>query len=104
MDLSILHISDLHRDPSHDITNLALLRSLQGDCDRYQVEEIPIPLPEIVVVSGDIVQGIPADAPDPNNILSQQYKQAEEFLCLTCRSLLCWGSESCYYRSGQPRH
>ncbi len=61
--LTILHISDLHRDPSHEITNGALLDSLLRDRDRYCQESPAIPDPNIIIVSGDIIHGVKADAP-----------------------------------------
>lgn len=80
MAFTILHISDLHRDPSHEVTNNALLDSLLRDRDRYRAETPAIPDPDIIIVSGDIVHGVKAEAADPDGELKRQYDQAESFL------------------------
>lgn len=57
MNLSILHISDLHRDPAHPIRNDVLLDSLENDCRRFTNEEqLKIRTPDLIVVSGDAGQ------------------------------------------------
>ena len=80
MNVSILQISDLHRDPSHEIDNPALIRSMQSDYLKYQTEETPIAAPDLMVVSGDIVQGVSPATIDPRSKLEEQYRQAEELL------------------------
>ena len=57
MTLSVLHISDLHRDPTNAIDNKVLLESLERDRDRYTSENPRIEPPGLVFVSGDVVQG-----------------------------------------------
>ena len=79
-DYHILHISDLHRDPGHPVSNDCLLNSLERDRDRYRDEQPSIPDPDFVVVSGDLVQGIPPDSSTPIAHLAAQYEQAEDFL------------------------
>jgi predicted MPP superfamily phosphohydrolase len=81
MKLSILHISDLHRDPENPIGNEALLDSLENDRRRYSGEEHPnIRLPDLIIVSGDIVQGVNPAAADPEKKLRAQYAEALTFL------------------------
>ena len=80
MKVSILHLSDLHRDPHHPVSNDALLNSLVRDIRDSVHEDPPIALPEIIIVSGDIVQGTGKDTADPHAVLSAQYEQAQEFL------------------------
>lgn len=88
MPLSILHISDLHRDPANPIRNEVLLHSLENDRGRYTKSEEPaIRSPDLIIVSGDIVQGVAEDAKDPENDLRQQYKEALEFLAEISKSL-----------------
>ena len=59
MKLSVLHISDLHRDPENPIRNQVLLDSLERDRRRYTGEEMPrIRSPDLIIVSGDIIQGV----------------------------------------------
>lgn len=79
--LSILHISDLHRDPANPISNHVLLDSLERDRDRYTAEEGPaIAPPNFIIVSGDIVQGVKHGADDAAGELRAQYDQALSFL------------------------
>src|SRR3989442_4633156 len=80
MKLTILHISDLHRDPANPISNSSLLDSLERDRVRYRNEEPPIGEPNLIIVSGDLVYGITEDSKDPDHELAQQYEQAEDFL------------------------
>jgi len=59
MKLSVLHISDLHRDPTNPIRNDVLLDSLEIDRRHYTAEETPpVQSPDLIIVSGDIIQGI----------------------------------------------
>jgi len=67
MKVSVLHISDLHRDPENPIRNDVLLDSLQNDRRHYSAEWTPaVQSPDIVIVSGDIIQGISAAERDPD--------------------------------------
>ena len=79
--LSILHISDLHRDPRNPIRNEVLLDSLERDRDRYTSTESPrIKPPELVVVSGDVIQGVKHGVSDASTMLRRQYDEAINFL------------------------
>src|SRR2546428_14003341 len=81
MKLSILHISDLHRDPENPIRNKPLFDSLEHDRRRYSVEETPnVRCPELIIVSGDIIQGVRPDAHDADKRLKDQYAEALDFL------------------------
>ena len=81
MKLCALHISDLHRDAENPLRNPILLDSLQRDRDRYVSDDTrPIGPPDLVIVSGDIVQGVRYDAPDAEIALMHQYEEAREFL------------------------
>ena len=77
---SILHISDLHRSPHDPISNDELISALVGDRERYIDEDPRIVVPEAIVVSGDIVQGVPLGTNDHERKLAEQYSVAEEFL------------------------
>ncbi len=81
MQLSILHISDLHRSSLDPIGNRALLDSLEMDRARYALAETPrVRAPDLIVVSGDLIQGIKADDPNPDESLRAQYSEAYAFL------------------------
>lgn len=80
MIISLLHISDLHRDPSHPLTNAALLDSLARDRDHFTSENTTIKMPDLILVSGDIVAGVKSDAPDGTLEIGRQYAEAESFL------------------------
>lgn len=81
MKLSVLHISDLHRDPDNPIRNDVLLDSLENDRRHYSTEEAPaVRSPDLIIVSGDIIQGIRPDASDPDARLREQYQEALDFL------------------------
>jgi Calcineurin-like phosphoesterase len=77
---SILHISDLHRSPDDPISNHELISALVRDRDEYSHEQPTIPLPEAIVVSGDLIRGVPLKTPNYADELSRQYAVAEEFL------------------------
>jgi len=79
MKTSILHLSDLHRDLSNEISNSALIESLCRDRERY-VDDENIQPPDLVVISGDLIQGAKLDDSDATKEIERQYEQAEEFL------------------------
>lgn len=56
------------------------LDSLERDRDRYRAEIPAIPDPNIIIVSGDVVHGVKANAIDADSELKRQYDQAEAFL------------------------
>src|SRR6266542_810041 len=78
--LSILHISDLHRSPADPISNEELLSVLLRDRDRYLKEDPQVPAPQAIVVSGDIIQGVPLRTEAFGRKVSEQYDVAEKFL------------------------
>ncbi|MCI0668062.1 MAG: metallophosphoesterase, partial [Methylococcaceae bacterium] len=81
MNLCILHLSDLHREPNNPIRNDVLLDSLENDRRHYSAEEAPaVRHPDLIIVSGDIIQGISPAEPDPETKLCQQYHEALDFL------------------------
>ncbi len=86
--ISLIHISDLHRDPNNPISNEALLNSLIQDVEGAKAEEPEIPAPQIIIVSGDIIQGAGKDVMNPEEVLRGQYEQAELFLGALADKLL----------------
>lgn len=77
---SILHISDLHRSPTDNITNAELISALVSDRQRYICESPPIKAPDAIVISGDIIQGVPLGALDAPARLAEQYATALDFI------------------------
>lgn len=89
MVVSILHISDLHRDPDNPIRNEALLDSLENDRKRYTNSEVTrIRTPDLILVSGDVVQGVLHDTPDAEATLERQYDEALDFLDRLAKSFV----------------
>lgn len=81
MKISILHISDLHRDRLNPIDNHVLFDSLVRDFERYTSSEDPlISAPNFIIVTGDLIQGVLHGVRDGENKLRHQYKEAETFL------------------------
>ncbi|MCH8206167.1 MAG: metallophosphoesterase, partial [Chloroflexi bacterium] len=72
---TILHISDLHRSTKDHISNNELLMSLLNDFDRSAQETPPVRRPDGIIVSGDIVQGLPAGASEYPQGLERQYEE-----------------------------
>ena len=78
--LSILHISDLHRSREDPISNEELLSALLHDRDRYLRETPPIAPPRAIVVSGDLIEGVPVGTEDFESRIEEQYAIAEDLL------------------------
>lgn len=76
----ILHISDLHRSPQDPISNDELISALISDRDSYLHETPSISNPDAIIVSGDIIQGVPLGTPNYEAELAEQYAAAEAFL------------------------
>ena len=75
---TLLHISDLHRTTGPRIDNDELFAAIASDATRWGKENIPSP--DLVVVSGDIIQGVGIGAPDPDAQIAAQYDEAADFL------------------------
>lgn len=76
--LSILHISDLHRNSEQWVSNVALLNSLEHDFHRYSTEPVPIQKPNLIIVSGDLVKGLGEE--EALEGIHLQYAEATDFL------------------------
>jgi hypothetical protein len=84
----ILHITDLHRSPRDPLSNEELISALVSDRDGFLSEDPPIALPQAIVVSGDIIQGVGLGVSDAASALTAQYDTAHAFLAeLTDRFL-----------------
>jgi hypothetical protein len=77
---TIMHIADLHRSPSAPVSNAELIGSLKRDAARYTRENPPIPAPSAIVLTGDIVQGLPLGEQTTPQLLEEQYELAYSFL------------------------
>lgn len=75
---TLLHISDLHRTSGPRLSNDELLAAIASDSTRWSGEGIPSP--DLVVVSGDLVQGVSIGTPDPDSEIVAQYSEACDFL------------------------
>ena len=75
---TLLHISDLHRTAGPRLANDELLASIASDAARWTIDGIP--RPDIIVVSGDLIQGARIDVPDPDSTIAAQYEEASAFL------------------------
>ncbi|MEQ8694550.1 MAG: metallophosphoesterase [Gammaproteobacteria bacterium] len=58
--------------------------SLIADLDRYTVQYPPVKCPDVVIVSGDIIQGAPHGNTNFREIQDEQYHQAELLLAEIC--------------------
>ena len=75
---TLLHISDLHRTSAPRLDNDELLSAILSDTKRW--EEEGIPHPEVIVVSGDLIQGTSVDHPNPDSEIARQYAEVGAFL------------------------
>ena len=75
---TLLHISDLHRTSGPRLSNAELLSAIISDATRWASEGIP--RPQLIVVSGDLIQGAEIDSTDPDASVEAQYCEATEFL------------------------
>ena len=76
--LALLHISDLHRTAGPRVRNDELLAAMSSDAERWRLEGIP--RPDLIIVSGDLIQGVPADAQGSDDEIEAQYAEAADFL------------------------
>ena len=75
---TLLHISDLHRTSEPRPSNDELIAAIVSDAKRWEAEGIP--QPDIIVVSGDLIQGVALDASDADAEIEDQYREAGDFL------------------------
>lgn len=75
---TLLHISDLHRTSGPRLHNDELFAAIASDAVRWEAEGIP--RPDLIVVSGDLIQGARFDASDPEAEIAAQYEEADDLL------------------------
>ena len=75
---TILHISDLHRTSGPRLNNDDLLTAIACDATRWKNEGIPNP--DLIIVSGDLIQGLSLNTDDPDAEIAAQYNEADDFL------------------------
>jgi 3',5'-cyclic AMP phosphodiesterase CpdA len=77
---TLLQISDLHRAVSEPFSNEEIMSSLVADVERYPTERPSISKPDAIIVSGDLVQGLPLRSPSYPAGLVAQYEVALDLL------------------------
>ena len=80
MKTSILHLSDLHRDTLEEPDSHSLLYSLERDFKRFPNIVPEIYLPNICVVSGDLIAGSQKAGDEAYHDIQAQYEQTKNFL------------------------
>ena len=75
---TLLHISDLHRTSEPRLSNDELLSAIVSDATRWELEGIP--RPDLIVVSGDLIQGAKANSPNADSEVTAQYREVGDFL------------------------
>lgn len=83
--INILQISDLHRGRDNQVRNPALLDSISTDL-RYNIPEVE--KIDIIVVCGDIVQGVRSADITRVTEIDTQYGEASDFLTQLCDELV----------------
>ncbi len=76
--VTILHISDLHRDSGSKLTTASLVESLRLDRVRYVGAGLRPP--DLAIVSGDVVYGVSSNDASSDAALRSQYEEANDFL------------------------
>ena len=75
---TLLHISDLHRTLGPRLDNDELVTAIASDATRWKDERIPEP--DLIVVSGDLIQGASIATRDPDTEIVGQYNEASKLL------------------------
>lgn len=76
--ITVLHISDLHRTSAPHLRNDELIAAISSDALRWHREGISTP--ELIVVSGDVIQGAPIKDPAADHRINSQYEEATDLL------------------------
>jgi len=80
MEISILHLSDLHKNKEEEAENSTLLNSLENDLKKLVGDKKCNP-PSLCIVSGDMIYGSKHDSNEAYNEISEQYNDTHDFLC-----------------------
>ena len=78
---TLLHISDLHRTSGPRLRNDELFTAILSDSPRWKLDGIPDP--DLIIVSGDLIQGVNPedfDAASADDEISRQYEEASDLL------------------------
>ena len=75
---TLLHVSDLHRTSEPRLSNDEILTAIVSDATRWHSEGIP--RPDLIIVSGDLIQGVELGVPDSDTEVEAQYREAGDFL------------------------
>jgi hypothetical protein len=85
---TLMHISDLHHPKQRFLSNNELLSCLLSDRDRFVTETPRVSSPDAILVTGDLVQGLPLDSSDYPGALERQYVEASSLLEALAASFL----------------
>lgn len=81
---TLMHITDLHRSEVAYISNDELLSCLSADFERFKRESPSISIPDAIVVTGDLIQGLPLGSSGYPTELARQYAVASQLMiCLS---------------------
>ena len=76
--ITVLHISDLHRTSNPHLGNDELIAAISSDATRWRREGISAP--DVIVVSGDVIQGAAITDADADRRIRSQYEEATDLL------------------------
>lgn len=77
---TLLQLSDLHRSEMEPFSNEEIVSSLIADVARYSSENPAISKPDAIIISGDLVQGLPLGCASYPGGLSKQYEAAVDLM------------------------
>jgi len=86
--VTIIQFSDLHISSVFQ-SNRAFVSSILSDIKRQKVEQPPISKPNILIICGDLIQGVDRNLPirKASQLIRNQYKKAEDVLNQLCQAL-----------------
>ena len=76
--ITVLHISDLHRTSDPHLGNDELIAAISSDATRWHRESISAP--DVIVVSGDVIQGAAIADASADSRIKSQYEEATDLL------------------------
>jgi predicted MPP superfamily phosphohydrolase len=79
--VTIIQFSDMHISSVFP-SNRAFVSSILADIKRQKVEEPPISKPNMLILCGDVIQGVDRNLPikEASQLIRKQYQKAEDVL------------------------